>query len=187
MPVEADISISQKTTCADADGPVRPVPPTCRRDKAARLVILLHGRGADGNDLLGQAVEESRGHLGVTEHAGPFAEGQVRRDDQRGLLVEAADQVEQQLPAGLGERQVAEFVEHHEVHPAEILGHPPLPAGAPLCFELDDQLHDVEEPATLPSRISARAIAIAKLAPGRRLARGCILPVPVPPRRADCR
>ena len=97
----------------------------------------------------GQAVEESRGHLGVTEHTGPFAERQVRRHDHRGLLVETADQVEQQLAAGLGNRQVAEFVEHHEVHPAEILGHPPLPAGAPLCFELDDQLHDVEEPATL--------------------------------------
>jgi hypothetical protein len=31
--------------------------------------------------------------------------------------------VEQQLAAGLGERQVAEFAEHDEVHPAEIFGH----------------------------------------------------------------
>ena len=46
---------------------------------------------------------------------GPFAEGQVGGDDDRGLLVEAADQVEQQLAAGLGEGQIAEFVEHDEV------------------------------------------------------------------------
>ena len=59
----------------------------------------------------------------------PFAEGEIGGDDHRGLLVEAADQVEQQLAAGLGERQIAEFVEHDEVHAAEIVGQPALPAG----------------------------------------------------------
>ena len=97
--------------------------------------------------MMGQAVEQRGGHLGVAEYARPFAEGQIGGDDHRGLLVEAADQVEQQLAAGLGERQIAEFVEHDEVHAAEILGHPTLTAGAALGLELVDQIDDVEEPA----------------------------------------
>ena len=55
------------------------------------------------------------------KHARPFSERQIGRDDHRGLLVEAADQVKQQLPAGLGEWQIAQLIQHHEIHPAEIL------------------------------------------------------------------
>ena len=47
------------------------------------------------------------GHLGVAEDGRPFAEGQVGGDDDRGALVEPADEVEQQLASGLGEGQVA--------------------------------------------------------------------------------
>lgn len=43
-----------------------------------------------------------------------------------------ADQVEQELAAGLGERQIAELVEHEEVQVAESVGHASLPAGAGL-------------------------------------------------------
>ena len=50
---------------------------------------------------MGQSVEQRRRHLGVAEHAGPLAECQVGGDHDRGLLVEAADQVEQQLDAWL--------------------------------------------------------------------------------------
>jgi hypothetical protein len=42
---------------------------------------------------------------------GPFSEVEVRRDDDRGAFVEPADQVEQELAAGLGEREIAEFVQ----------------------------------------------------------------------------
>ena len=55
--------------------------------------------------------------------------------------------MEQQLPARLGERQIAELVENDEVHPAEIVGHAPLPAGTALGLELVDQVDDVEEAA----------------------------------------
>jgi hypothetical protein len=48
---------------------------------------------------MGQAVEESRGHLGVAEDGLPFAEGQVGVDDDGCAFVEAADQVEEQLSA----------------------------------------------------------------------------------------
>jgi hypothetical protein len=47
------------------------------------------------------------------------------------------------------QRQIAEFIEHDEVHATEIFAHPPRPAGAALGFEFIDQLDDVEEPATL--------------------------------------
>ena len=61
--------------------------------------------------MVGDAVERRSGHLGIAEDGGPLAERQVGGDDHRGLLVEPADQVEQQLSAGLGERQIAELVE----------------------------------------------------------------------------
>ena len=56
---------------------------------------------------MGKPVEKCGGHLGVAEDAGPFAECEVGGDDDRGALVEAADQMEEQLPSGLGEGQIA--------------------------------------------------------------------------------
>jgi len=41
--------------------------------------------------IVGQAIEQRSGHLGVAEHARPFAEGEIRGDDDRGALVEPAD------------------------------------------------------------------------------------------------
>ena len=67
--------------------------------------------GLDDVAVVGQAIEQRGGHLGIAEDARPFAEGQVGGDDDRGSLVEPADEVEQELAAGLGERQIAEFVE----------------------------------------------------------------------------
>jgi hypothetical protein len=40
----------------------------------------------------------------------PIGEGEVGGDQQRHVLVELADQVKQQLSAGLAEREIAEFV-----------------------------------------------------------------------------
>ena len=59
---------------------------------------------------MGEAVEQRGGHLGVAEDRRPFAEGKVGGDDDRGLFVELADQVEQELPAGLGKGEIAEGV-----------------------------------------------------------------------------
>ncbi len=44
--------------------------------------------------VVGQAIEERGCHLGVTEDAGPFPESQVGGDDDRGALIEPADEVE---------------------------------------------------------------------------------------------
>ncbi len=53
---------------------------------------------------MGQAVQERCRHLGIAKYRRPFAEGKVRRDDDRGALVEPADKVEEELTSGLRER-----------------------------------------------------------------------------------
>ena len=62
----------------------------------------------DDVTVVSEAIEQRGGHLGVCEDARPFAEGEIGGDDDRGALIEAADQVEQELAAGLGEGQVSE-------------------------------------------------------------------------------
>src|SRR3546814_3028110 len=46
--------------------------------------------------MMGDAIEQRGGHLGIAEHGGPFAEREVGGDDDAGLLVELADEMEQQ-------------------------------------------------------------------------------------------
>ena len=53
-----------------------------------------------------------------------FTEREIGGDDDGGALVKPADEMEQQLAAGLGERQVAEFVEDEEVHAGQMIGDP---------------------------------------------------------------
>ena len=55
-----------------------------------------------------------------------FAEGEIGGDDDRGTLVEQADEVEEKLSAGLGEGQTAEFVEDDEIHAGQVIGEPTL-------------------------------------------------------------
>ena len=55
--------------------------------------------------------------------------------------------MEQQLSAGLGERQIAELVEDDEVEAGEIIGEPSLAAGPPFGLEPVDQIDGVEEAA----------------------------------------
>src|SRR3546814_16571951 len=66
--------------------------------------------------VVGDAVEQRRGHFGVAEHGRPFAEGEVRGDDDAGPLIKLADEVEQQLPSRAGERQITELVEIGRAH-----------------------------------------------------------------------
>ena len=65
----------------------------------------------------------------------------------RGSLVEPADEVEQELAARLSERQIAELVEDHEVHPGQLISNPALPPIAGLGLETIDEIHHVVEPA----------------------------------------
>ena len=91
--------------------------------------------GLDDLAMVGQAIEQGCGHLGVAEDGGPFAESEVGGDDDRGALVEPAHQVEQQLATGLGEGQVAEFVEDDEVASDELVRGTALASGAEFGLE----------------------------------------------------
>src|SRR5271166_4746021 len=86
--------------------------------------------GLDDVAVMGEAVEERGRHLRIAEHARPFAEGEIGGDDDRSSLVEPADEMEQQLPAGLGEGEIAEFVEDDEVEAGEIVSDASLTSGA---------------------------------------------------------
>ena len=93
--------------------------------------------------MMGETVEQRGGHLGVAEDGWPFAEGEVGGDDDRGALVEPAHEVEEQLPAGLGEGQIAKFVEDDEVAAYELVRGAALASGAELGLEVVDQVDDV--------------------------------------------
>jgi hypothetical protein len=56
--------------------------------------------------------------------------------------------VEQQLSAGLGERQIAEFIENDEVEAGEIVGDASLATGSALGLELIDEINCGEEAPT---------------------------------------
>ena len=43
--------------------------------------------------------------------------------------------MEQELATGLGEGQIAEFIEDDEVHPCQVIGEPPLPSIPDLGLE----------------------------------------------------
>src|SRR5207247_302622 len=77
--------------------------------------------GLDDVAVVGQAIEQRGRHLGIAEDARPFPEGEVRGDEERGAFVEPADEVEEQLATGLGERQIAEFVEGDEAPGGEVM------------------------------------------------------------------
>ena len=97
--------------------------------------------------MMGQAVEERGCHLGVAKNTGPIAKGQIGGDDDGSAFVQPADEVKQQLAAGLGEGQVAEFIENDEVHAREIFSEPALPAGAGFALQAIDEIDDGIEAA----------------------------------------
>jgi hypothetical protein len=55
--------------------------------------------------------------------------------------------VEQELATGLGEGQIAEFVEEDEVHPGQMIGEPTLSCVAGLGLDPVDEIDHVVEPA----------------------------------------
>jgi hypothetical protein len=71
---------------------------------------------------MGEPVEQGSGHLGIAEHAGPFAEAQIGGDGDTGAFVELAQQVEQQGTARRAERQVSQLVKDDEVEAQQALG-----------------------------------------------------------------
>lgn len=67
----------------------------CRAALEAEAVI----SGLEDMAVIGEPVEQGRGHLGVAEDGGPFGEAEIGGDDHAGTLMELAQQVEQQCAA----------------------------------------------------------------------------------------
>lgn len=103
--------------------------------------------GFDDIAVVGQAIEQRGGHFGIAEYARPFTEGEVGGDDDRGALIEPADEMEQELTAGLSERQIAEFIEDDEVHAGQVVGEPALATRTGLGLEAIDEIDHVVEAA----------------------------------------
>ena len=84
--------------------------------------------------MMRESVEERRGHLRIDEDAGPLGEDQVRGDDHTGVLVQLREQVKEQRAPGLGQRQVAQFVEDHEIQVHQLVREPSGPATGLFLF-----------------------------------------------------
>ena len=128
--------------------------------------------GFDDVAMVGQAVEQRDGHLGVAEDLGPFTEGEIGGDNQAGALVEFAQQMEQQGAAGLRERQIAEFIENDQVDLHEPVGDLARLAVSFLLFQRVDELDSGEA-----------AYSEAMVSDGLHADGGgeMVLPVPGPP------
>src|SRR5439155_23295620 len=64
--------------------------------------------------MVEHAIEDGGGDDAVAEDIAPAAEGLVAGQDERPLLVAAADQLEEQVGAALVDRQVADLVDDQE-------------------------------------------------------------------------
>ena len=77
--------------------------------------------GFEDVDTVGEAVEQSSGEPFGSKHLDPVLKGQIGGDDDAGAFVSAADDIEEQFGTGLGERDVAEFVEDEQIESFELL------------------------------------------------------------------
>jgi hypothetical protein len=96
---------------------------------------------------MSEAIGQRSDHFGIAEDAGPLTECEVGGDNDRGALVEPADEVEQELATRLSEGQITELVEHDEVQSREVIGQSALAAIARLGLETVDGIDDVVEAA----------------------------------------
>src|ERR1700735_5356208 len=107
---------------------------------------------------VGKTIEQRGRHLRVAEHGGPLAEAEIGRDDDAGALVELAQQMEEQGPAGGAERQVAKLVEDDEIGVGEPGGDLAWFALKLLLFESIDEFAgggEADEIAMMLDRLDA--------------------------------
>ena len=60
---------------------------------------------------MGYPIQKRGCHLCIAEDADPFAELQICCDDNAGLFIEFADQLEQQRAARFWERDISQFID----------------------------------------------------------------------------
>ena len=90
--------------------------------------------GLDDIAVVRKAIEHGGCHFGVAEHPMPIGESQIGGNQQRGVFIKFADQVEQQLSPGLTEWQLAEFVDDDEVVAQQLFGESSYQIGQMFSF-----------------------------------------------------
>ena len=70
--------------------------------------------------MMGQPVQQGRGHAFALEDLAPLAERQVAREQQAGPLIAIREDLEQQLRPGPAERQVAQLIADQQVQSVEL-------------------------------------------------------------------
>src|SRR5215207_6931952 len=71
-------------------------------------------------DMMGKTIEQSAGQPLGAKHAGPFVERQIAGHDGRAPLVTLAEDLEQQLGAGLRQRYIAKLVDDQQLVAGEL-------------------------------------------------------------------
>ena len=108
--------------------------------------------------MMGEAVEQGGGHLGVAEHACPLAEAQVCCDDDAGALIEFAQQMKEKGSSGRAEGQVAELVQDQEIRSDEPIRELAGFAVRLFLFERVDGLDGSQIGATLVGNLSCDVV-----------------------------
>jgi len=95
--------------------------------------------------MMGQPIQQRRGHFLVAEHRRPFREAEIGGDNEAGPFVQFADQVEQQRPTGLAERQIPQLIKDHEVGMDQAVGKTALLTNQFLLLQRIDQFGGRQE------------------------------------------
>jgi hypothetical protein len=137
---------ARRSTCAASSTPKRDVTKfRSRTTSGAVLEPPAFVSGLDDVAVVSEAIEQRGRHFWIAKDARPIAEGEIGGDDDRAALVEPADEMEQQLAAGLGEGKIAEFIEDDEVEAREIIGDAALATSAAFGLELVEEVDGCEE------------------------------------------
>ena len=72
-------------------------------------------------DTVSEAIQQGAGESLRAEDLGPLVEGQVGGDQDRPSLVSLAEDLEEELRAGLGEWYEAQLVDDEQLEPCQLL------------------------------------------------------------------
>src|SRR5262249_18418116 len=109
----------------------------------------------DDVTVMHEAVDERRGHDLVAENLAPLLEALVRRQDRRGRFVAAAEELKEEHRPRPRDRQVADFVDHHQTREDKGAEAMCQPARALRVFERVEEIgqrREVDAPAALRRR-----------------------------------